>query len=660
MQAHGLFFLWGQIALIIGTAGHIDHGKTALVKALTGIDADRLKEEKARGITIDLGFAYKPLPEGAVLGFVDVPGHEKFIHNMLAGATGIDYVLLVVAADDGPMPQTREHLAILHLLGLSHGAVALTKTDLASAERVNSVTAEIQSLLQGTALANLPVFPVSSATGAGVAALEKYLREAMLNTPQRPPNGHFRLAVDRCFTLLGIGVVVTGTVFSGEVKLNDKLIVSPNGLPVRVRGIHAQNQAALSGRVGQRCALNLGGVEKSDIKRGDWIVAEGAHAPTACFDARLYLLAEEARPLKHWTPVHVHVGASDVAGRVALLEQNALEPGSSALAQLVLAEPVGALRGDRFIIRDQSATHTLGGGAIIDPFPPQRGRRKPQRLSILSTLESATPETALSALLALIPLGLDLQKLALAWNLTAEEAHSFWEKAPMAKATVAGKLLAFATERWQQLQQYALDALAACQKRNPDQSGATPAELRKALAERLSQPLLNAVLEALIAENKVAREGSAFRLPGHQSKLSAQDQALSEKIVLLLQTAALKAPKVRELAQQLRVEEKQLRLLLRRLAQMGKLRQVSEELFFHPKVMAQIAAATQALAQKNPGGVFTVVQFRDGTGVNRSLAIPLLEFFDRSGFTIRVGDGRKIRRDWSAVFGEAVPAQTKV
>ncbi|MGH8754920.1 MAG: selenocysteine-specific translation elongation factor [Burkholderiales bacterium] len=636
--------------MIIGTAGHIDHGKSALVKALTGVDPDRLQEEKQRGITIDLGFAYKPIGDGQVLGFVDVPGHEKFIHNMLAGATGIDYVMLVVAADDGPMPQTYEHLAILNLLGLSRGVVALSKADLASKERVASVQAEIRSLLASTLLAGSPILPVSAVSGEGMDELRQHLLRVVHDSGARNAGGHFRLAVDRCFTLQGVGVVVTGTVFSGKVALNDKLIVSPKGLAVRVRGIHAQNQQATSGHVGQRCALNLAGVEKSDIKRGNWILAEAVNAPTKRFDARLNLLNTEAGPLRHWTPVHVHVGASDVLGRVALLQENSIQPGNHDLVQLVLDETVGALHGDRFIIRDQSATRTMGGGIVMDPFPPQRGRRKPQRLEILSALETATPGEALQKLLALSPFGVDWQKFFLTWNLNEAEAQTLSRQVAVTQVVCAEKLLAFTSERWIALKEQVLQALQAYQKRFPNNPGATTEQIRQGLAEKLPQPLLNVVMGQLIEEKKMVRQGPLLRLPGHEAKLSAPDQELSERILPLLRQVGLQPPKVRELCVPLRVDEKQLRILLRRLSQMDKLRQVSEDYYFAPEVIARLAAVTQKLAQQSPTGTITVAQFREGTAVHRNLAIPLLEFFDRSGFTVRVDDGHRIRRDWKEVF----------
>ena len=379
--------------MIVGTAGHIDHGKTSLVKALTGVDADRLPQEKARGITLDLGYAYTPLADGAVLGFVDVPGHERLVHNMLAGATGIDFVLLVVAADDGPMPQTREHLQILDLLGLTRGAVALTKIDVVTAQRLADARSEIDALVHESPLRDAPVFPVSSQTGAGVDALRAHLNEETRRGPPRRVAGRFRLAIDRCFTLKGAGTVVTGSVHAGRVRVEDTLLLSPLGVAVRVRSIHAQDRPAQEGIAGQRCALNLTGVEfdKATVERGHWVLDPVLHAPTQRIDVRLCVVQSEPRALRHWTPVHVHLGALDVTGRVALLEAEALEPGASALAQLVLDRPVGALRGDRFVLRDQSATRAIGGGIVLDHCAPQRGRRNAQRLSVLRALELPDP-----------------------------------------------------------------------------------------------------------------------------------------------------------------------------------------------------------------------------------------------------------------------------
>ena len=380
--------------MIIATAGHIDHGKTALIKALTGVDADRLPEEKKRGITVDLGFAYSRDAHGRSLGFVDVPGHERLVRTMLAGATGVDFVILVVAADDGIMPQTREHLAILDLLGISRGVVALTKIDKVAPERVGAVMAEVHALLAGSPLAEAAILPLSAHSGDGMDALTAALAEAAADTCSREGSGRFRLAIDRAFTLAGTGLVVTGTVHAGRVAAGDRLLLAPRGREIRVRGLRAQNEVAEAGNVGQRCALNIAGprVEKADIARGDWICDAAIAAPTSRADVRLRVLPSEARPLRHWMPVHVHIGSADISGRVVLLEGGSLAPGESALGQLVLDQPDGRAAGDRFVLRDQSAQRTIGGGRVIDPRPPLRNARRPERLGFLRA--STRPTTA--------------------------------------------------------------------------------------------------------------------------------------------------------------------------------------------------------------------------------------------------------------------------
>ncbi|MBT5810200.1 MAG: selenocysteine-specific translation elongation factor, partial [Rhodospirillaceae bacterium] len=406
--------------MIIATAGHIDHGKTSLVKALTGVDADRLPEEQKRGLTIDLGFAYEPLDDDLVLGFVDVPGHEKFVRNMLAGVGAIDFALLIVAADDGPMPQTMEHLAILDLLGVSVGAVALTKIDRVDDARRAEAAEEVAQILEGTSLSGAPVFPVSGITGDGVPELKAHLAAAARSVQHRSGAGNFRLAIDRAFTITGSGLVVTGTVYAGQAAVGDRLTLTPHGIEVRVRAIHAQNRDAKSGLAGERCALNIAGADltREMVSRGDWIVGETAHAPSDRFDARVRVLPSEDRPLRHWTPVHLHLGAEDVGARVATLEGRAIPVGETGLVQIVLDKPIGALHGDRFILRDQSARRTVGGGMVIDPFSPARGRAKPERLAMVRGLEQQDPAAALEAVLEHSPGGVDLNRFAVGRNLT--------------------------------------------------------------------------------------------------------------------------------------------------------------------------------------------------------------------------------------------------
>ena len=641
--------------MIVGTAGHIDHGKTALVKALTGIDADRLKEEKARGITIDLGYAYELLPDGDMLGFIDVPGHEKFIHNMLAGATGIDYVLLAVAADDGPMPQTLEHLAILDLLGLQRGVVALTKIDRVDAPRRAAALAEVRRLLAGRGQAGFPILPVSAVSGEGVAGLRAHLHDAAANTARRPDGGPFRLAIDRSFTLDGIGTVVTGTVFDGKVAVGDRLTISPLGIEVRVRGLHAQNRKADSGVPGQRCALNIVApqLDRRDIARGQWLLSAPLHAPTQRIDARLALLPGEARALRHWTPVHIHLGAANVTGRVALLRDVPLQPGEDALVQLVIDQPVGALHGDRFIVRDQSAQRTIGGGRVLDPFPPERGRRKPQRVELLTALEANSPQAALEALLQCSPAGVDLVWFARLYKLGDRALGPLLATALAQVLRTEGEARAFSKGHWQNLAEQAMLALARYHERFPDSAGANLQELCGLMPQRPAMTTVASLMDTAMAQQRVMRVGARYQLSDHRVTLSAAEQQLWERARPLLEVADLAPPQVPELARDLRVGEEALRTLFCRLARMGKLHRVRREVFFLPHTIVRLAAQTEVLARAQPRGVVTVGPFRETTGLHRNLGIPMLEFFDRSGFTMRLRDGRRVRRDSAAVFGDA-------
>ncbi|HEY8887077.1 MAG TPA: selenocysteine-specific translation elongation factor [Gallionella sp.] len=632
--------------MIVGTAGHIDHGKTSLVKALTGVDADRLKEEKARGITLDLGYAYTPLPDGEVLGFIDVPGHEKLVHNMLAGATGIDFVLLVVAADDGPMPQTREHLAILDLLGMSRGAVALTKIDCVPEERVAQAQAEVESLLRGTALEGSPIFPLSAVSGAGVEPLRHYMEQAasalaIRHESGRPEAGNFRLAVDRCFTLAGTGTVVTGTVFSGTVRVGDQLLLSPAGIAVRVRSIHAQNRASETGLTGQRCALNLAGTDfdKQDVRRGDWVVAEPAHGPTQRLDVRLHLLAGADKPLRHWSPVHFHLGAVDVMARVALLEHDVLQPGETGLAQIVLDRTIGTLRGDRFIIRDQSASRTVGGGRVLDPFPPERKRRTPERLAVLAALERPTAHAVLQGMLEATPTGIDLDRFALSCNLSPEEAEALRCAVPM----VAVDRTAFPIQVWESLRQSVLERLAETHKLAPDMLGPDANRLRQMAAPRLARAIFASLLGTLRDEGRIMQSGPWLHLPEHRITLAPGDQIVWHKVKPLLLDQPFQPPRVRDLANTLKVDEARMRLLLQQLAAMGEVYRVAHDHYFMPQSVEQLAAIAREIAADQADGKITASLFRDRIGTGRKLAIQILEFFDAGAVTRRAGDAHHLR-----------------
>ncbi len=644
--------------MIIGTAGHIDHGKTSLVKALTGIDADRLKEEKARGITIDLGFAYKASTDGGVLGFVDVPGHEKLIRNMLAGATGIDHVMLVVAADDGPMPQTREHLAILDLLGLSRGVVALTKADLVSEARLAEVRAEVRALLAPTALAGAELMPVSNITGLGIDALAQHLARASAALPAAYGRGHFRLAVDRSFSLAGIGTVVTGTAVAGQVAVGDKLLVSPSGKAVRVRGLHAQNRQAEAGHAGQRLALNLAGVEKSDIARGDWIVAEPAHAPTQRIEARIRVLAGEAKALAHRTPLHLHLGAVDVGARVVLLEGAPIEPGTSAWVQLELDRPIGALRGDRFILRDQSALRTVGGGAVANAFAPTAQRRKHERLAVLAAHDKASPAEALAALLALEPPnGEDLTRFITQCNLLPDDARALTQAVPHRAIDDGATTWAFAKGQLEKLVARIGEVLGTHHKRAADSPGMTVEALQRALTTKASTRPGTAVFALLIKDltrgGTLQRNGPYLRLSGHEASLQGAEQKLWERLKPWLAEGGWNhPPKLSDLlARDRALPRDQVTRLLQKAARMGKVYAVGPEYFILAPHLCELALRAQTLARADEHQRLNVKTYRETTGISRHLSLPLVEFFDHIGFTKRDPVGRKIRRDAQEMFG---------
>jgi selenocysteine-specific elongation factor len=646
--------------VIIGTAGHIDHGKTALVGALTGVDTDRLKEEKARGISIDLGFAYLPAPDGSVLGFVDVPGHEKFIRNMLAGATGIDFVLLVVAADDGVMPQTREHLAIVDLLGIRHGIVALTKADLADAQQRAEIAAETARALATTGLAGAAIIPVSTVSGEGIDTLRAALFAAAAQFQARTIGGRFRLTVDRSFTLAGVGTIVTGTVMSGAVAVGGRVTVSPSGLAARVRSIHAQNRSAERGKAGERCALNLAGegVSKNAIARGDMIVDPALHAPTARVDARLNLLASESRPLAHWTPVRLHHGSAEVGARVALLGDDPILPGGEARVQLVLETPIAAAVGDRFVLRDTSAHRTLGGGSFIDLRGPARRRCTPERRALLDAHAIADPRSALAALLACPPHFIDVDAFARDRALTGAEIESLLAKADLLTLAAAATTLALSRAAASDLKGRIAAALTAFHREHPAQSGIDLQQLRRAQAPRLPADAFVALLQSFAKAGDVVLDGAAVRLPSHAAQLKPQDQKTFARIVPLLSGAErFRPPRVRDIATALAIPEQQVRLLFKQLARMGQLDEIATDHFFLRGTVAEIAHLLPALAAQALNGEFSAAQLRDKLDNGRKVAIQILEFFDRHGLTARRGDLRRINAQRIDVFG-TVPASS--
>ncbi len=634
----------GGLAVIVGTAGHIDHGKTALLQALTGQAGDQRQEEQARGMTIDLGYRYASLAEEAPLtGFIDVPGHERFVHNMLAGAHGIDLVLLVVAADDGVMPQTREHLAIIELLGIPQALVAISKCDRVEPARVEAVKQQVSQLLAPGPYADALHCPVSSTVGTGIDALRQALLAAAPHARRRSVAGGFRLAVDRAFAVTGAGVVVTGTALAGRVTAGDTLLLGKAGKPVRVRGLHAQNQPALVAEAGQRVALNIVAerLAVDQIRRGDWLVPQWLHAPSTRIDITLSLLPGQARALEHFSAVHVHLGTQDVTARVALLEGQSLAAGQRMFAQLLLNAPLQAVHGDRLVLRDQRAQHTLGGGTVLDPFAPSRQRRSVERLQQLQVLRDCTGlEQALPGLLASAPGGLDPQRLERQFN----RLRDSWQLPDdvLVIATRQGQLL-FAASQWQALKQRVLAQLAAFHEQEPDQLGPDRDRLRRFAALPLDRPGFVSLLEQLLAEGAVAGSGPWLHLPDHQVQLSAADEALWARLQPRLQAGAYDPPWVRTLASEEKCAEADVRLLLRKLARLGLVHQVVRDLFYPESTLRRMAELLQHHIGDTP--VVQVAAFRDMLGIGRKRSVQILEYFDRIGLTRRVGDQRYIRSD---------------
>jgi selenocysteine-specific elongation factor len=662
--------------MIVGTAGHIDHGKTTLVRALTGVDTDRLKEEKARGISIELGYAYTSLNNGDVLGFVDVPGHERLVHTMAAGACGIDFALLVVAADDGVMPQTREHVAILQLFGVTRGAVALTKVDRVDAARARAAEAEVRAFLASTVFAAAPVFRVNAAVDGddGVRLLKEHLEGVAIAGRQGPEVGNsgsrstqsgesgdcglaardlrlFRLAVDRVFTLPGHGTVVAGTVFSGSVRVGDTIAALPSDTPVRVRSIHSQNRGVEVGHSGERCALTLSGIERSQINRGDWLADGRVFTPTTRVDVRLELLQDGNIVLKSWSPVHVHHGAAHLTAHIVPLDTDQPatpevvrnQPAQSRHAQLVFETPVCAMPGDRFVLRDARALHTIGGGIVLDPYAPSRKRRSPERLRYLTALERMNSGEGVRPLLTEAPHGIRQSELI---RLCGQGSPTL----PPDALVVEGSRehYVFLVPAWYALRERAVQALRDFHVELPDEPGPDLGRLRRIAFPQLSNDLWQALTTELIADGLVLRSGPWLYLPGHTVSLSETEKALAGRLQPLIAAGRFNPPWVRDLASVVREPEDRVRQVLRKQVTQGRVYQVVHDLFYDRQCVEELATLVTRLADEH--GTVEAAQYRDVVGLGRKRAIQILEFFDRVGHTRRIRDSRILRSDsaWRA------------
>ncbi len=619
--------------MIVATSGHVDHGKTLLVHALTGVETDRLEEEKNRGLTIDLGFAYMHDDEQSV-GFIDVPGHIKFISNMLAGVAAIDFGMLVIAADDGPMPQTLEHLAILDLLGIDRGCIALTKVDRVDGQRLSEAKVEIQNLLKHTGFEGVEVYPVSSVSGAGIKLLKDALWSASQDIQSRSNEGNFRLAIDRSFTVKGSGNVVTGSVFSGEVSVGDELWLLPHKRRVRVRAIHRQNQNSSKGLSGDRCAINItGNIDLELISRGNWLSGTPDSPLSSRIDVHLKLLPGESRPLRHWTPIHFHSAASHATGRVATLESRAMQPGEEQMVQVVLTERLNLCFGDRVIIRDQSASRTLGGGTVIDPFSPNRGRAKPNRIRLLHTMRNPKLTDRIREMLAISPVGLDVEQLKATFN---QPLFS-----PDELGTIDANGLLHSADAMNNMTNTILTVIGQWHKQHPEDHGITEPQLLGQVD--LPRTLLKSATEQLFKDRKLFQVGNKIKLADHRVEIAGPEKSLWQKVEPILRKDPMRPPVVHELAKAVNLPPAAVDKLLNNCVKFGLIMKPTKNRFFLPEAIDSFKQFALDLAGNSAEGKFTVIEYRDKAAIGRNLAIEILEYLDHIGFTRRLQDYRIIQ-----------------
>jgi selenocysteine-specific elongation factor len=627
--------------MIVATAGHVDHGKTTLIKALTGMDTTHLPEERRRGMTIDLGFAGLALPNGNYLGFVDVPGHERFIRNMLAGMTGVDLALLIVAADDGIKPQTREHLEILDLLNITEAAVALTKIDRVDDSRLAEVRASIPPLLAPTTLVGAPIFAVSAPDNQGIVALRDHLISRAACVSRRRHGAHLRLPIDRSFVIPGAGHIVTGTIASGRVAVGDRLRLMPGDKPIRVRGMHSHHSAVDSLGTGERCALNvIGDVDRSGVGRGDWLVAPPIAAATRRLDARLK--SATGVKLKDGARIQFCHGAASIEGRLVLLSCDL----DTQYAQIVLSEPVHALMKDAFIVRNADGHRSLAGGIVLDPFPPLRGRRRPERIQMLAALDVADVDRALARVLPIALNGIELERFAQAWNIEPHEAENLWMSVGLARFATRG----YDAARWRQGREALLAEVSRFHLQHPDSVGPSAAQALPTNSGASQREFQLAILESLIHEKLLVREGPQLRLPTHEIEFSRIEKVLWGRIAPLLGPNR-KPMSIHDIAATQNLEVKTVERVLARAARAGHVVRIAAGRFLHKSAFKDLAIKAETLAANSNGSLFDAAAFRDRSALGRGISIQVLEYFDRIGFTQRVGDQRRLLKPASTFVG---------
>jgi selenocysteine-specific elongation factor len=627
--------------VIMGTAGHIDHGKTTLVKALTGVDCDRLAEEKKRGITIELGFAFMELPGGHRVGVVDVPGHERFVKNMVAGAAGIDFVVLVIAADEGVMPQTREHLEICTLLGIRHGVVALTKADAVDEEWLALVTEDVKAFLAPSFLAEAPVIPVSAHTGLGLDALKAELARLAQEFVPRRRSDLARLPIDRIFTMKGHGTVVTGTLIAGQLKAGDEAVLYPSGRPTKVRGLQVHGSASEKALAGQRTAVNVMGLEVDDVERGEVLAHPGTLFPSLAWNLEVTCLASSPRPLKHRGEVHFHHGTREVMARLYFPDRDKLEPGQTALCQARFQSPLAGVSGDRCVMRAFSPLRTVAGGTIISPMAARLRRSGPE-LADLAALPGASPDevvrlhlklkgrqgASFAALMALT--GLESRELEKTLQgFSGKGLASLWDKD--SRQWISGEVLEALCE--------GLSAhMAAFHKREPLKQGVARGELASTWGRELSPKLMHFLIERLLKSGRLAQEQEFLRLPGHTVSLASDQQDLRSRILGIYESGGLTPPNLKDVLEELGLAFKQAQPVYKLLQDEGLVSRIKEEMYFASSALEGLKAKVAAYFEQN--AELGPQEFRELTGLSRKFAIPLLEYLDKEKVTMRVGDKR--------------------
>ena len=632
--------------MIVATAGHVDHGKTLLVKKLTGMDTDRLEEEKRRGLSINLGFAYLKSAGNKTIAFVDVPGHMRFINNMIAGINGIDLGMLVVAADDGPMPQTREHLDVLKLLGVRRFVLVISKIDRVDYTRIEEVRKKAMVLFSESD--EVPVFEVNSPSEEGITGLIDHLEQEANKLAKKPVSGYFRLSIDRAFLIKGKGLIVTGTVASGSVQPGDTLMLLPQDVPVRVRTLQVQEQEAEQAVCGQRCALNISGdIEKEDIERGDWLVGGGINQTTTRFDARAHLLQHAPFPFKHMAPVKLYIGAKRLSASLALLKDRTMQAGQSAFVQLIVKNPIHCCHGDRFLLRDDSESETLGGGVVLDSSASAARRSSAARLQILAAMELGTAQDALRSLLFEQKQMVNLSQFCLGWNIRADEESVFLDIGSYGdKLTLLeydGQSYAVSSEQWQSVSLWIQRELA--KKHNQNSGGRNTGGMwRGKFLTNFKSEFPGFAPEIVIGFMQTAGIITAgqdtIALREQAPELSGEQEAMWAAINSYLIKSHLQVPVVGDMAHNLSYEKLSVQALCKIATRQKWLVAVAENRFVLRQHAEQFARVALSLANKQK--FFSVADFKNACGIGRNLAVEVLEYFDKIGFTLRKESGRVI------------------